>query len=163
MRCPIPNTDLIRVIPLPLTALLYLLSLTSYLYLLPHLSYFYFLPLLFTAFLYLLPLTSYLYFSRFVSTFYHFPFNATIYLYFLPLSSTAYLLPLTALLYILTSYLVEADPRGATGPCPQSSDMFSKIRFLMSFQIFLDSIIDFSNETITFIMLIDSQSEVSVM
>ena len=32
---------------------------------------------------------------------------------------------------------------------PQSSDIFSKERFLMSFQIFLDSIIDLSNEAIT--------------
>ena len=34
---------------------------------------------------------------------------------------------------------------------PQSSEIFSKVRFLMNFQIFLDSIIDLDNETITFI------------
>jgi len=37
------------------------------------------------------------------------------------------------------------------GP-PIITYFFSKVRFLMSFQIFLDSIIDLSNETITFIM-----------
>ena len=41
---------------------------------------------------------------------------------------------------------------GGHGAMPQSSEIFSKVLFLMSFQIFLDSIIDLSNETITFIM-----------
>ena len=35
---------------------------------------------------------------------------------------------------------------------PSNHQIFSKARFLMSFQIFLDSIIDLSNETITFIL-----------
>jgi len=43
--------------------------------------------------------------------------------------------------------------QGATGPCqtPNHQRFFYKVCFLMSFQIFLDSIIDLSNETITFI------------
>jgi len=37
----------------------------------------------------------------------------------------------------------EADPKGGHGAIPQSSEIcFSKVRFLMSFQIFFDSIID---------------------
>jgi len=46
-----------------------------------------------------------------------------------------------------------ADPRGegARGNAPIIRDFFSKVRYLMSFQIFLDSITDLSNETITFI------------
>jgi len=42
--------------------------------------------------------------------------------------------------------------RGPRGHASQSSDIFSKVRFLMSFQTCLDSIIDLSSETITFIM-----------
>ena len=35
---------------------------------------------------------------------------------------------------------------------PNHQRFFSKVRVLMSFQTFLDSIIDLSNETITFII-----------
>jgi len=38
--------------------------------------------------------------------------------------------------------LAKADLKGGTGPRPQLSEIFSKVRFLMSCQIFLDSIID---------------------
>jgi len=41
--------------------------------------------------------------------------------------------------------------RGHGAMPPIIRDFFSKVRYLMSFQIFLDSIIDLSNETITFI------------
>jgi len=42
--------------------------------------------------------------------------------------------------------------QGSRGRAPNHQRFFYKVRFLMSFQIFLDSIIDSSNETITFIM-----------
>jgi len=53
---------------------------------------------------------------------------------------------------ILAVFEAVADPGGGHGAMPPIiTDFVSKIRFLMSFQIFLDSSIDSSNETITLI------------
>jgi len=52
--------------------------------------------------------------------------------------------------WYLSQRRIQAGTRGHAFPNHQR--FFSKVRFLMSFQIFLDSIIDLSNETITFIM-----------
>jgi len=61
----------------------------------------------------------------------------------------------------------EADPRGGGHEAmpPIIRYFFSKARFLMSFQIYLDLIIDLNNHIYhaMYIVLIHSQSELSVM
>jgi len=64
-----------------------------------------------------------------------------------------YIFTLQILLSMTISLSSVADPGGGhrAMPPPIIKNFFSKVRFLMSFQVFLDLIIDLSNETITFI------------